>query len=88
MAFDKAKEYKPGEKCEASWIYNVTHDKSHHQAHEVTVVFNEPFPPCNGCGPVFPMNFAMLHTFPSVLRCSSSRVSNPSHDPSHHASRS
>ena len=49
MAFDKSKEYKPGEKCEASGIYRVTHDE-HHPEHEVTVVLGEPFPPCKGCG--------------------------------------
>jgi hypothetical protein len=49
MAFDSNKEYKPGEKCEASGIYRVTHDR-HHGEHEVTVVFDEQFPPCNHCG--------------------------------------
>ena len=50
MAYDSNKEYRPGEKCEASGIYKVTHDKNHHQEHEVTVVFGESFPPCNHCG--------------------------------------
>jgi hypothetical protein len=45
-----AKEYKPGEKCEASGIYKVVHDKNHIQEHEVTVVYGEHFPPCNHCG--------------------------------------
>jgi len=50
MAVDTTKDYKPGEKCEGSGIYRVTHDGNHVAAHEVTVVFGEPFPPCNGCG--------------------------------------
>jgi len=50
MAFDRNKIFKPGEKCEQSGIYKVTHDQNHHQEHEVTVVFGEPFPPCNHCG--------------------------------------
>jgi hypothetical protein len=43
-------EYKPGEKVEHSGIYRVVHDKHHSQEHEVTCVYNEPFPPCHGCG--------------------------------------
>ena len=50
MAFDATKQYKPGEKCEASGIYQVTHDRNHAGEHEVTVVLGEPFPPCNHCG--------------------------------------
>ena len=42
--------FKPGEKCDASGIYKVNHDKNHKQEHEVTVVMGEPFPPCRGCG--------------------------------------
>jgi hypothetical protein len=41
---------KPGEKCEQSGIYKVNHDHNHEKEHEVTVVYGEPFPPCNGCG--------------------------------------
>lgn len=41
---------KPGNTCDASGIYKVEHERSHHQAHEVTVVYGEPFPPCRGCG--------------------------------------
>ena len=36
MAFDATKQYKPGEKCEASGIYGVTHDRNHAGEHEVT----------------------------------------------------
>ena len=42
--------FKPGEKCDASGIYKVNHDRNHSQEHEVTVVYGEPFPPCRGCG--------------------------------------
>ena len=42
--------HKPGEKCDRSGIYKVNHDRNHVEEHEVTVVFGEPFPPCNGCG--------------------------------------
>jgi hypothetical protein len=63
MAFDKTKQYKPGEKCEQSGIYKVTHDRNHHEEHEVTVVFGEPFPPCNHCGqhPRFLIVRAAIH---------------------------
>ncbi len=63
MAIDKTKEYKPGDKCEQSGIYNVTHDRNHHQTHQVTVVWGEPFPPCNGCGqhPRFMLSQAAIH---------------------------
>ena len=50
MAFDKTKQFKPGEKCERSGVYKVAHDPVHHQEHEVTIVYGEPFPPCNHCG--------------------------------------
>lgn len=50
MAVDWNKDYKPGEKCEGSGIYRVTHDRNHAEQHEVTVVMGEPFPPCNHCG--------------------------------------
>jgi len=42
--------YKPGDQVEASGIYCVTHDPTHTQEHEVTVVFGKKFPPCNHCG--------------------------------------
>jgi hypothetical protein len=45
-----AEQYKPGQKVPNSGIYRVAHDKGHAQPHEVTCVFNEPFPPCHGCG--------------------------------------
>lgn len=45
-----ADEYKPGDIVGASGIYRVVHDKNHHEPHEVTCVYKEPFPPCNGCG--------------------------------------
>jgi hypothetical protein len=50
MAFDAGRDFKPGEKCEASGIYLVTHDRNHVSAHEVTVILGEPFPLCRGCG--------------------------------------
>ena len=42
--------FKPGQKCEASGIYTVVHDSQHRQGHEVTCVYDKPFPPCNHCG--------------------------------------
>jgi hypothetical protein len=42
--------YKPSDKVPASGIYKVIHDVVHHDEHEVTCVFGEPFPPCNHCG--------------------------------------
>jgi hypothetical protein len=42
--------YKPGDIVPASGIYRVTHDKEHHQDHEVTVIRGRKFPPCNHCG--------------------------------------
>jgi len=42
--------YKPGDKVEHSGIYDVIHDKGHRIRHQVTCVYDEPFPPCRGCG--------------------------------------
>ena len=44
-------EFKPGQKVPHSGIYKVTHDKNHSGQHEVTCVYDEPFPPCSSCGP-------------------------------------
>lgn len=46
--FHMSKEYKPGETVPQSGIYHVTHD-SHSEAHEVTCVEGEKFPPCRSC---------------------------------------
>lgn len=43
-------EYKPGQVVPVSGIYTVLHDPVHQQAHEITCVTGEPFPPCHGCG--------------------------------------
>jgi hypothetical protein len=43
-------QYKPGETVPTSGIYNVIHDRSHSQSHQVTAVRGEHFPPCRGCG--------------------------------------
>jgi hypothetical protein len=49
MAEAMAKTYKPGDSVEWSGVYLVTHDTTHTQPHEVTVVAGKPFPPCRGC---------------------------------------
>ncbi len=41
--------YKPGDVVDASGIYRVTHDPSHTQPHEVTVIAGKRFPPCRSC---------------------------------------
>ena len=41
--------FKPGEKVPHSGIYRVIHDPAHREAHEVTCIFDAPFPPCRGC---------------------------------------
>jgi hypothetical protein len=41
--------FEPGEKVPRSGIYEVTHDTTHAQRHEVTCVFGKTFPPCRGC---------------------------------------
>src|ERR1700677_3997599 len=42
-------EYRPGQIVPYSGIYTVIHDKNHNQAHEVTCVYGEPFPPYHCC---------------------------------------
>jgi hypothetical protein len=42
--------YRPGNKAPQSGVYAVNHDRYHHQAHEVTLIEGETFPPCRGCG--------------------------------------
>jgi hypothetical protein len=43
-------EFKPGDICRRSGIYRVDHDAEHTEEHEVTVVYDKKFPPCNHCG--------------------------------------
>jgi hypothetical protein len=50
MAADEGDMFKPGDDCPQSGIYRVVHDPEHTKEHDVTVVYGEPFPPCNGCG--------------------------------------
>jgi hypothetical protein len=45
-----SEEFKPGEKVPTSGIYAVVHDTVHREAHEVTCVMGETFPPCKRCG--------------------------------------
>jgi hypothetical protein len=56
-------EYKPGNTVPESGLYNVNHDTSHAQRHQVTAVKGEPFPPCNayGCHVTYTLATAALH---------------------------
>lgn len=55
-------EYKPGDIVPISGIYTVTHDKNHHENHEVTCVKGKKFPPCAGCDhPRFKLKHAAEH---------------------------
>jgi hypothetical protein len=49
MAIKIGDEFKPGDKVECSGIYEVTHDTTHSQKHDVTCVYGKTFPPCRGC---------------------------------------
>jgi hypothetical protein len=42
--------YKPGDWVPQSGIYDVIHDKNHHQKHQVTCIEHKRFPPCRSCG--------------------------------------
>ncbi len=55
--------FKPGQICDTSGIYTVTHDYVHRESHDVTVVAGEPFPPCNHCGhhPRYVLKYAAVH---------------------------
>lgn len=62
MAANIGDVFKPGDKCEASGIYLVTHDTTHAQPHEVTCVYGKPFPPCRNCKhPRFKLVHAAMH---------------------------
>jgi hypothetical protein len=37
------------QKCRASGIYSVIHDKNHVLPHDVTMIKGRTFPPCRGC---------------------------------------
>jgi hypothetical protein len=49
MAASIGDTFKPGQKVEASGIYDVIHDPAHDK-HQVTCVYGDSFPPCNHCG--------------------------------------
>ncbi len=41
--------FKPGEKVPNSGVYRVSHDRGHHESHDVTAISGRRFPPCRGC---------------------------------------
>jgi len=43
-------QFKPGDLCPRSGIYDVVHGGAHHDEHRVTMVKGEKFPPCKLCG--------------------------------------
>ena len=45
-------QFKPGDLCPKSGIYDVVHDGAHHDKHQVTMVKGETFPACNHCGEI------------------------------------
>jgi len=53
-----AQEFKPGEIVPQSGIYRITHDPSHTDPHEVTVIEGRRFPPCHNCKGV---RFELVH---------------------------
>jgi hypothetical protein len=56
-------QFKPGDLCPKSGIYDVVHDGVHQDKHQVTMVKGETFPPCRHCGdhPRFTLAIAAHH---------------------------
>jgi len=56
-------QFKPGDLCPKSGIYDVVHDGVHQDKHQVTMVKGETFPPCRHCGehPRFSLAIAAHH---------------------------
>lgn len=42
-------QYRPGQRVTKSGIYRVVHEENHIEAHEVTAIIGERFPPCTLC---------------------------------------
>ena len=65
-------QYRPGQLVPKSGIYRVVHDQVHIEAHDVTAVIGERFPPCHHCGqhPRFMLERAAHHldTHPAFTR--------------------
>lgn len=56
-------QYRPRQRVPKSGIYRVVHDQAHIEAHDVTAVIGERFPPCHLCGqhPRFMLERAAHH---------------------------
>ena len=50
MANDPTELLRPDDKVPKSGIYRVHHSRNHVQPHEVTAIYGETLPKCNGCG--------------------------------------
>src|SRR5258708_3771469 len=56
-------QYRPRQRVPKSGIYRVVHDQAHIEAHDVTAMIGERFPPCHLCGqhPRFMLERAAHH---------------------------
>lgn len=58
--------YKCGETVRDTGIYEVMHDRSHRQAHEVVMLARDSFPPCETCEAR--VRFRLVRTAPYIFQ--------------------
>jgi hypothetical protein len=79
MANDPTELLRPGDKVSKSGIYRVYHHRNHVQPHEVTAIYGETLPKCNGCrGQV---RFILLRPAQHVRPIHFHKVTMPGHGP-------
>jgi hypothetical protein len=58
--------FKPGDPVRESGIYEVIHDRNHREAHEVVMIANDSFPPCDTCFDL--VRFRLVRTAPYIFQ--------------------
>jgi hypothetical protein len=61
-----SKRYRAGDTVRQSGIYEVIHDRSHREAHEVVMISGEHFPDCDTCKEK--VRFRLVRTAPYIFQ--------------------
>lgn len=62
----RGKHHRAGDVVRQSGIYEVVHDRSHRETHEVVMISGEHFPDCETCGEK--VRFGLIRTAPYIFQ--------------------